>query len=74
MQVTYQSPNYSPEAVTGRYVRVEGRKGNYRFKVFETIGLNGQGATLKEYLTDGADIPQELKEKCIKSKTTEKWD
>lgn len=74
MIVTYQSKNYAPEAVTGRYVRVKGRKGNYRFKVFETTGLNGQGCTLREYTTDGAGIPQELKEKCIKSKTTEKWD
>ena len=71
--VPYQSKDYLPENVTGKYARVEGRKPNYRFKIFETTGPNGKGRTLREYLTNGEELPQDLKERCIKSKTTEKW-
>jgi hypothetical protein len=73
MQITYQAKSYTPETVTGKYARVQGKKPNYMFKVFETTGKNGQGCTLREYLTVGQDLPQELKERCIRSKTTEKW-
>jgi len=73
MIVKYQSKTFDPANVTGKYARVEGRKPHYRFKVFETTGKNGQGATLREYITNGEELPQELKERCIKSKSTEKW-
>ena len=82
MQVVYQSINYKPEDVTGRYVLVQGKKGNYTFKVLETASSPetkcfkakpGQGPTLREYVTTGEELPEELKERCIKTKTTEKW-
>lgn len=81
MQIRYQSPNYTPERVTGRYVRVQGKRGKYTFIVFETAtgtgryaGIPGAGGTLREYVTTGEELPEELKEKCIKDKTTLKWD
>lgn len=83
MRVTYQSQNYSVELITGRYVRCQGKKGDYSFKVFETAtcwrkgqfyGKAGMGYTLREYETDGAEIPNDVKQKAIESKTTEKWD
>lgn len=70
--ITYLATTYNDERVTGKYVKVEGCKPNFRFKVFETIGANGQGRTIKEYLTSGEELSQEFKERCIKSKTTEK--
>jgi len=82
MKVIYQSPNYSLDEVTGKYVRVSGKKGKYLFTVFETetcwtkgtnYGKPGMGYTIKEYITDGSELPIELRDKCIKSKTTEKW-
>lgn len=76
MRVTYQSPNYSPELVTGRYVRAQGNE----FKVFEAAtgtgtfkDRPGMGYTLCEYITDGSELPEELKALCIVSKVTEKW-
>ena len=58
----YRSPNYSPDRVTGRYVRkVSGRK--YFWRVFETAtgtgryeGLPGHGATLREYDTPNPGV------------------
>lgn len=79
--IVYESQRFSPDLVTGRYVRVEGsRKNGYVFRVFETAtgtgrfaGKPGHGPTLREYLTDGAELPAELRTKCIESKMTEKW-
>lgn len=78
----YRSKTYSPDLVTGRYIRCVGtkRKG-YRFRVFETetansgpfAGKPGMGYTLREYETDGADIPEDVKQRAIASKMTEKW-
>ncbi|NTI22395.1 hypothetical protein G6M87_11050 [Rhizobium rhizogenes] len=80
MKEIYRSATYSPDRVTGRYVRVEGRKGNYQFKVIEAAtgtgrfaGKPGHGPTLREYMTDGDEIPQDVKESAIASKQTEKW-
>lgn len=80
MTELYRSANYSPDLVTGRYVRVEGRKGNYQFKVIEAAtgtgrfaGKPGHGWTLREYMTNGDEIPQDVKERAIASKNTEKW-
>lgn len=78
MDIKYQSQNYDQERVTGRYVRVEGRKGNYRFRVFETItcgrtGKLGHGPTIREYVFDGSDMPDNIRDKCIKDKHTEEW-
>ena len=81
--ITYTAEIYDHDLVTGRYVRCEGRKGNYRFKVFETAtchrkgqfyGMAGMGYTLREYIADGDELPAELKYKCISSKKTEKWE
>lgn len=84
MIVTYQSSNYDPAKVTGKYVRCEGQKGAYRFKVFETatcfdkkstfFGRPGYGHTLREYTTDGAELPEEIKNKAIATKTTVRWE
>lgn len=81
MNETYRSTRYAPELVTGRYVRCEGRKGSYRFRIFETAtgtgqfaGKPGMGGTLREYDTDGEDLPDDLRAKCIASKNTERWD
>lgn len=84
MQITFQSPAYEWANVTGRYVRVEGskRKG-YLFRVSETEngkhgagipGKIGGGPTIREYLTDGAGLPEELKARCMATKNTTKWD
>lgn len=82
MNITYQSPNYLPDRVTGRYVRCEGRAGAYSFRVIEAAsgtgkqfgGKPGMGPTIREYMTDGAELPADLRDRCIKSKSTEKWD
>lgn len=82
MKITYESPDYTPEHVTGRYVRCEGRKGAYTFKVIESTtgtgkyfnGKPGHGPTIREYVTDGAELPEELRNRCIASKLTELWD
>lgn len=79
MQVTSPSPAYAPARVTGRYVRYE----RGMFKVFETatctrkgqfFRMPGMGYTLREYITDGAEIPENVKTDAIKSRTTVKWD
>lgn len=78
----YRSTDYSADRVTGRYVRCDGSKPNYRFRVFETAsGTRGTfkdkpgcGPTLREYDTDGDELPDELRARCIASKATEKWD
>lgn len=84
MHVTYQSKSYSWANVTGRYVRVEGsKKKGYLFRVFETEtgstgagipGKIGGGATIREYLTDGAELPADIRQSAMKSKMTTKWD
>lgn len=78
----YRSKTYAPELVTGRYIRCVGskRKG-YRFRIFETAtgtagprpGIPCHGPTLREYETDGADIPDVVRTKAIETKTTVKW-
>lgn len=76
MKTIYQSSTYSPERVTGHYVRCTGRKGAYVFRVFEAeTGPRGPGMgyTLREYDTSGDELPDDLKQRCIASKTTEKW-
>lgn len=80
MQITWTSPNYKPEDVTGRYARVVSRTFGQQFLVFETAtclrkgspfyGRAGFGYTLREYLTDGAEIPEALRKELIESKTT----
>lgn len=81
MKIVYQSRAYRPELVTGRYVRCNGRKPDYVFRVFETAtgtgafaGKPGYGPTLREYETDGAELPEALKASCIASKSMERWD
>ena len=96
MKVTYQSSEYSPENVTGRYVRLAteldrewagiAEQKHYQFKIFEAAtcleknspfhGRPGMGYTLREYLTDGSDLPAELKTICLteEHRQTHKWD
>lgn len=79
--IVYQSVNYAPQLVTGVYVRCDGRKGKYRFRVFEAAtgtgrfaGRPGMGGTLREYDCDGSELPSDLRERCIASKSTELWE
>lgn len=79
-QTTYKSPNYKLADVTGRYVRAMPNK---LFKVFETAtclrrssmfyGKAGMGSTLREYVTDGLEIPAEVRAEAIKTQTTVSW-
>lgn len=84
MKIIYTSKNYDAVKVTGRYIRCVGskRKG-FNFRVFETetcnqrgmyFGQPGKGGTLREYETDGAEIPEEIKQKAIQTKYTTLWD
>lgn len=75
--ITYQAKTYDPSLVTGKYVRCEGRKPNYIFKVFEAASRNGKaghGPTLREYYTTGNEIPEDVRNRAIESKTTELWE
>jgi len=77
--IIYTSKSYIPELVTGAYVRCDGRKGNYRFRVFETAkggafdGKPGMGPTLREYDCDGSEFSEEFRQKLITTKNTLKW-
>lgn len=80
MKVTYQAKSYKPELVTGFYVRCMGQKPNFVFKIIEAASAiirgevkTGQGPTLREYETNGEELPKPLKERCIKTKVTERW-
>jgi hypothetical protein len=81
MKVIYQASTYTPELVTGLYVRCHGRKGAYLFRVIEAAsgqahpfkGKPGHGNTLREYDCDGSGLPVELRDRCIASKRTELW-
>lgn len=72
MKIIYQSRLYNSNAVTGVYVRCHGRKGSYLFRTYETTGQKGQGPTVREYDTDGAELPEAFRDQCIASKQTEK--
>lgn len=65
---TYKARSYSPELVTGRYVR-ENQAGGYLVVESSTCmrkgpfyGKLGMGPTLREYITDGEEIPQSIKD------------
>lgn len=84
MRVVYQSRCYRSENVTGRYVRVLESTPRYMFRVFEAetcktkgsrhFNKHGFGGTIREYDTDGRELPEELKAICIKTKEVHKWD
>lgn len=78
MKIIYMSANYSTALVTGKYVRCNGRKPDYVFRVFEASsdkrGRVGMGPTLREYDTNGDELPADLKARCIETKMTEKWE
>ncbi|ATI17967.1 hypothetical protein [Aeromonas phage AS-yj] len=72
IQIRYQASNYSPELVTGRYVR-EDFDGGYlvveaatNFVKGPFYGKLGHGPTLREYITDGSEIPQHVKDEAKK--------
>lgn len=77
MFLIYQSKNYRPDLVTGRYVRCNGSKAKgYKFRIFETATGQrgpGMGGTLREYETAGAELPDDLRERLIRTKQTEAW-
>ena len=79
-KVVYQSSRYEPELVTGVYIRCNGRKPNYTFRVFEAAtgtgrfaGKPGMGGTLREYDCDGSEIPADIRDEAIRTKQTVKW-
>jgi hypothetical protein len=77
--IIYTSTNYDPAKVSGRYVRCVGdKREGYNFRVYETIcdrnGNPGRGPTLREYETDGTEIPEEIKARAIKTKHMTLWD
>lgn len=81
MKIRYQASSYTPELVTGKYVRCDGRKGAYRFITFETATCMqrgphyrkaGYGYTLREYETDGSELPEDFRDLCIRSKNMER--
>jgi len=81
MKIVYQSTNYRPELVTGKYVRCIGKKPNYKFRVFECAvgtgrfaGRAGFGPTLREYDCDGSDLPSDVVELAIQTKQTVRLD
>ena len=78
--IKYQATKYDPQNVTGRYIRCIGQKRKgFTFLVFETetdnrTGKLGCGPTLREYETNGTEIPEEIKAKAIETKQTTLWD
>lgn len=65
IRVIYEAPGYSPERVTGRYVR---RVGHNVWRVFECAsgsgrfaGKPGHGPTLREWDTGGEDLPENMR-------------
>lgn len=72
MLVTYQSLKYRPEDVAGTYVRLASVPSwaitERPFLIAECLALPakaktkiGHGATIREYRTGGADIPEAVK-------------
>lgn len=83
MQVTFKSWCYVPEDVTGRYARViHAFEHAGRFKVLEVMtakrgpfkGIPGMGPTIREYITDGAELPADIRERCVATGTTQRLD
>lgn len=80
MNIIYTSPNYTPQRVTGRYIQRMSERDGGGYKVMETAtatsgryaGRAGFGYTLREYQTDGAEIPQEVRD-LASGWTTELW-
>lgn len=74
MKITYRSVDYSPDLVTGRYVRRQFIKEGHGYKVFETATSKtygpGQGNTLREYII--TDVPPNIAALC-KDGCTHKW-
>lgn len=68
LREVYQSPRYSPDKVTGRYVRRLSRRDGYGYRVAETAtgtgrfaGKPGFGGTLREYDIDGSELPEAVR-------------
>lgn len=81
MEVIYQATSYEPDIVTGRYVRFQGKKRGFR--VFEAAtgrsrnfeGRPGMGPTLREWDTDGTDLPADVKDRALAADHTMiQWD
>lgn len=75
---TYRSRDYAPELVTGVYVRLQ-RKGLYIVNEAATgtgrwAGMAGHGSTLRSYETDGAAIPDDVRERADADHTTVLWE
>lgn len=58
---TYRSPRYAANRVVTRYVRAA-LPGYGGFKVFE---VGADNFTLREYLTEGAEIPEAIRALAI---------
>lgn len=78
----FKSKSYHPDNVTGRYISYLGEG---KFKVVESetckspqsvfFGKPGMGFTIREYITDGEEIPENLKTKAVNNDTVHqvKW-
>lgn len=82
MNIIYESQRYSSDYVTGKYVRLMESTPNFVFRVFETStcesgyfkGMPGRGPTIREYDTNGENIPDNIKQEAILTKQMVEWD
>ncbi len=75
---TYRSPSYRPELVTGVYVRRQ-REGLYVVNEAATgtgrwANMAGHGGTLRTYETNGAEIPDDVRQRADTERTTILWE
>lgn len=75
----YRSPGYAADSVAKRYVNRSPTTPT-RWRVYECaaappgrLSMIGAGPTLREYDTDGDDIPADLKALCDRIGQTVRW-
>jgi hypothetical protein len=73
-KVIYQSRTYDPAKVTGRYVRLAIlRPGDEAFVLYETIGPDGRGATVRESVVGRDVLPESIMLAARQCLTFVKW-
>lgn len=77
-QEVYRATSYAPERVTGRYLQRRSAREGGGYRVAETAtgtgrfsGRPGYGPTLREYVTDGAEIPELIRERATDWQTVQ---
>lgn len=80
IRIVYTSRDYAADRVTGRYVRRLSKRDGGGFRVFETAtgtgrfaGRAGYGVTLREYDTDGAELPDDVRAAAAVYGVTAAW-